>query len=276
LLIRRGQTTQAQSLNLKPTQQICTVAVWLALIPPVVALALRQPLWLIPSGLLVLAVLVMNFSLYRFFRRARGTAFAIGVVPMHLVYYILNGISVMIAVVLHHTIGDPQPPASIQAFVERGVIQWPPVPRPTAVAADDRGAGDREPPASDGGAVSPTRPERNETISDRLQLAFRPLDKRAFGVAIGLAAGLVVAAVTVVALARDGEGARILTLLNQYFRGYSVSWPGVLIGFLWAFVAGFTAGWFVAFVRNFVLAVSIFLVRTRAELFQTRDFLDHV
>jgi hypothetical protein len=276
LLIRRGQATEVQSLNLKPQQQLATAAVWLALVPPILALAFRNPRWLIVSAALIALVLVLNLPLYRFFRRSRGMLFALGVVPMHLVYYILNGISVMIAVVLHHTIGDPQPPASVQAFVERGLVQWPPIPRPAAVGASvDEEAADLA-PAFEGGAVSPTRPERKDPISDRLQLAFRPLDKRAFGVAIGLAAGLLVAAVTVVGVVRGGEGARILTLLNQYFEGYSVSGPGVAIGFLWAFVAGFVGGWFVAFVRNFVFAVSIFLVRTRAELFQTRDFLDHV
>jgi hypothetical protein len=41
-------------------------------------------------------------------------------------------------------------------------------------------------------------------------------------------------------------------------------------------VTGFVAGWFVAFVRNFVVTVSVFALRTRAELSQTSDFLDHI
>jgi hypothetical protein len=39
---------------------------------------------------------------------------------------------------------------------------------------------------------------------------------------------------------------------------------------------GFVAGWFFAFCRNLVLAFSVFLIRARAELNQTRDFLDHI
>jgi hypothetical protein len=35
-------------------------------------------------------------------------------------------------------------------------------------------------------------------------------------------------------------------------------------------------GWFLAFCRNLLLAVKLFVVRTRAELSQTRDFLDHI
>jgi hypothetical protein len=275
-LIKRGQAVQVQSLNLRLKERLCTGAVWLALAPPLGALWFRDPRWLIPSVILIGAVLIANLPLYRFFRRARGLGFAIGVVPMHLVYYILNGISVIVAVVLHHMIGDPQPPASIQAFVERGVVKWPPVPRPVT------GGAGREPNKTAGATVNPggpvtgSRPDTKDALPNRLQLAFKPLDKRALGIAIGLAAGHLVALVTVIAVIEGGEAERILGLLRQYFGGYTVSWPGVLIGFLWAFVAGFTAGWFVAFTRNFVLAISIFLVRTRAELFETRDFLDHV
>jgi hypothetical protein len=119
-------------------------------------------------------------------------------------------------------------------------------------------------------------------LPGRLALAFQPLHKRAFGIAVGLAAGLLVLVATLVVLVRGGGGAGVpetsmsLGLLRQYFYGYSVTWAGALVGFAWGFVVGFTGGWFVAFCRNLVLAVSIFLVRTRAELFQTRDFLDHI
>lgn len=106
-------------------------------------------------------------------------------------------------------------------------------------------------------------------------LAFQPLHKRAFGIAVGLAAGVSVAAATAIVLLRGDETIN-LQLLDAYFTGYTVSWPGVLVGFGWAFVVGFTAGWFVAFCRNLALAVSAFVLRARAELFQTRDFLDHI
>ncbi|MGE0555677.1 MAG: hypothetical protein AB7R55_19765 [Gemmatimonadales bacterium] len=121
-----------------------------------------------------------------------------------------------------------------------------------------------------------TTPERSRaTPPQPLGLAFLPVDKRAFGVAVGVATGLAVALATALVLVRGADGVN-LWLLRAYFAGYSVSWTGVLVGFVWAFVVGFTAGWFVAFCRNLVLAVSIFVVRTRAEIFETRDFLDHI
>jgi hypothetical protein len=114
-----------------------------------------------------------------------------------------------------------------------------------------------------------------ETLPPSTTLLFAPVDKRAFGVAIGTVAGLGVFAVTVADLLL-GIPWHGLWLLTQYFAGYGVSWKGALVGFLWAFAVGFCAGWFVAFTRNLALAISLFILRTRAELDTTRDFLDHI
>lgn len=104
---------------------------------------------------------------------------------------------------------------------------------------------------------------------------FAPIDKRAFGLAIGITSALALGLTTAVdmLLAKPWLG---LNLLGNYFAGYSVSWPGALIGAAWAFGVGFVAGWLLAFLRNLSLAISMFLVRTRAELDETSDFLDHI
>ena len=109
-----------------------------------------------------------------------------------------------------------------------------------------------------------------------LALLFAPLHKRAFGMATGLAAALVVFLVTAVHLLRSPRPDFDIELLGQYFAGYSASWAGAAVGAAWAFVAGFVAGWFFAFSRNTLIAAWLFLTRTRAELAATRDFLDHV
>lgn len=113
-------------------------------------------------------------------------------------------------------------------------------------------------------------------VARALSMAFAPLHKAAFGAAIGTAAALVVFAATIVSLLRDPGQRLPLYLLEQYFEGYRVSWAGAVIGALWAGFTGFVFGWFTAFVRNLVLAIALFVIRTRAELAQTRDFLDHV
>ncbi len=41
-----------------------------------------------------------------------------------------------------------------------------------------------------------------------------------------------------------------LSLLNQYFIGYSVTFVGSLIGFAYAFVIGFASGYLVARIYN--------------------------
>jgi hypothetical protein len=113
-------------------------------------------------------------------------------------------------------------------------------------------------------------------LPQSLALAFAPLHKRAFGVAVGLATGLTVALITVIFLARGKPEGVNLGLLQQYFWGYRASWTGVFVGLWWGFLSGFVAGWFLAFCRNAAIAISIFLIRTRSQLGNTRDFLDHI
>jgi hypothetical protein len=113
-------------------------------------------------------------------------------------------------------------------------------------------------------------------LDDALELAFAPLNKRAFGVALGSAGALLMVFLTVAVLVTDRAQQFPLGLLGQYLYGYQVTWPGVFIGAAWGFVVAFVAGWFFAFCRNAALAITAFAIRTRAELTETRDFLDHI
>jgi hypothetical protein len=103
-----------------------------------------------------------------------------------------------------------------------------------------------------------------------------PLDKRALGVAFGVAVAISVAAATVFCMVTDPEGRIPLRLLSQFFAGYSVSREGIAIGAAWGFVTGFVWGWFLAFTRNLVLAVWLVWVRVRADVEVSRDLLDHI
>lgn len=117
----------------------------------------------------------------------------------------------------------------------------------------------------------------DDALPPELALAFRPLHKRALGMAVGLASGLTLFAVTAMGILRSGHpDMPDLALLRHFFAGYEVSWRGAFIALLWGFATGFVAGWFTAFCRNLVIAASLFISRTRAELAQTRDFLDHI
>lgn len=109
-----------------------------------------------------------------------------------------------------------------------------------------------------------------------LLLAFAPVHKSAFGVAVGVVMATLVLLLTLVSIGIPAGRRPPIELLANYFRGYSVSGAGALIGAAWAGFMGFVFGWFLAFCRNLILAVSLFVIRTRAELAQTRDFLDHI
>jgi hypothetical protein len=115
-----------------------------------------------------------------------------------------------------------------------------------------------------------------EAVEAALVLAFAPVHKTALGAAVGVTLGALVLAVTLFHLLARPARAPELGLLVQYFYGYSVSWHGALVGAFWGGGVGFVAGWFLAFLRNFTAASWLFIIRTRAELQQTRDFLDHI
>lgn len=114
------------------------------------------------------------------------------------------------------------------------------------------------------------------SLDQALELAFAPLNKRAFGTALGSAGAALMILVTAAVLLTDRAQEFPLGLLGQYLYGYTVSWPGVLVGAGWGFIVAFVAGWFFAFCRNAALAITAFAIRTRAELTETRDFLDHI
>jgi hypothetical protein len=119
-------------------------------------------------------------------------------------------------------------------------------------------------------------PREAESLPQDVVLAFAPLHKRAFGMALGTAFGALVFLATVSTVLRPGGETWPLGLLSQYFTGYTVSWPGAFVGFAWAWFVGFVAGWFAAFCRNFAVAVQLSLGRAKEELRATRDFLDHI
>ena len=76
------------------------------------------------------------------------------------------------------------------------------------------------------------------------------------GVVFGLVFGVGLFAMTAILLIENGPntGAH-LRLLGNYFIGYSVTWNGAFIGFLWAFAIGAFIGWLIGIIYNRIVMI---------------------
>ena len=117
---------------------------------------------------------------------------------------------------------------------------------------------------------------RDERLPTDLAVICSPVHKRALGLAVGFTAGALIVLVTAFHVVARPIGGPDLTLLAEYFYGYDVSLKGAAIGGCWAFLSGFIAGWFLAFVRNLSVAISLRYLTAEAELANVHSFLDHI
>lgn len=114
-------------------------------------------------------------------------------------------------------------------------------------------------------------------LPSAILLAFAPLHRVAMGVAVGTVLGALIFLLTVFLVIKGGYPiGPNLALLGQFFIGFTVSLPGAVIGLLWGFGTGFVLGWGFAVLRNFVVWTWLTLIRSRAEMDQYGDFLDHM
>jgi glycosyltransferase involved in cell wall biosynthesis len=128
LLAHRGAVLTSGTLNLKWTEKVNTILVWLAVLGVLASAWTRSGALLAAALLLLVPVVLLNLPLHRFFYHQRGLLFSIGVIPMHLMYYVLNGVSVGFGILLNETFGAPMPDPTVDAYSEVGLQRWPPVP----------------------------------------------------------------------------------------------------------------------------------------------------
>jgi glycosyltransferase involved in cell wall biosynthesis len=139
LLLHRKAFAVSGRLNLRVTEKLCTVLVWLGFVFGIVAVWRRSWLWAMLAVAAPAIAMMVNAPLLAFFARTRGVLFALGVIPVQLLYYVLTGISFGVGLVLKEVVGAPIVDPTTEAYAEMGVTRWPPVPsraRPSSWTSD--------------------------------------------------------------------------------------------------------------------------------------------
>lgn len=110
-----------------------------------------------------------------------------------------------------------------------------------------------------------------------LLLAFAPLHRLALGVATGVVMGGAIFLSTFCLLLKGGYPVGPnLSLLGQFMYGYTVTFSGAFVGLAWGFGVGFFLGWGFAVAHNVAIWLWLVVIRSRAEMDQYGDFLDHM
>lgn len=98
-----------------------------------------------------------------------------------------------------------------------------------------------------------TRPGATDTEWDLLHREIARMRASIMALVFGLTGGTIVFLATIWLLVRGGDvvGPH-LGLLANYFPGYSVTWPGALLGFIYGALSGALLGGSGAWIYNFV------------------------
>ena len=119
----------------------------------------------------------------------------------------------------------------------------------------------------EGASSSPIANPREAVSSGErgmMEQAFGRLDPVALGAGVGIVSGVALALMTAVLLLRGGHNVgEHLARLGYFLPGYTVSWPGVGVGFIDALVVGFGVGALLAALWNFYHRLFIAVVVAR-------------
>ena len=123
--------------------------------------------------------------------------------------------------------------------------------------------------------MNPQTVDRRSDPDALILAAFARLHQTALGIAIGLVSGSLLWIATLWLVLKGGPvvGPN-LTLLSQYFPGYTVSMSGAFVGFLYGCVVGFLIGWGIALFWNLSLRLYLLQVRREAELEEASRLMD--
>ena len=107
--------------------------------------------------------------------------------------------------------------------------------------------------------------------------AFPKLDPLALGMSLGTVLGVGLMLATFFVLLRGGDvSGQTLTLLNQFYPGYTVTAVGGLVGLMYAFITGFVLGSGYAFLRNAMTALYLVSLHRSAQQSAMQQFFEHI
>ncbi len=120
-------------------------------------------------------------------------------------------------------------------------------------------------------------PQSGNGVEQTIISVFASIDKLALALSVGAVSGAAIFIATIVLILKGGSvvGPN-LSLLNQYFIGYSVSVEGAFIGLGYSFLWGFIFGWLFAYLKNLLTGFYVYRVKKSAELSSFRDFIDYI
>jgi GT2 family glycosyltransferase len=128
LLLKEGPSAGGGTLNLRKIEKLCTALVGVAGLALLAASVLQVAWPLLAAVAALAAVVFFQRRFYGYLRRQRGVTFALQAIPIHVLCYVVNGLSVFSGWLLHKLFGEPVPPADVSAQAEVGIKTWPPGP----------------------------------------------------------------------------------------------------------------------------------------------------
>lgn len=101
LHLQQGRTGRPGTLNLRPAEKVYTLLTGLAICATVTAAIRWEAAWLLAALGCLIVVLIGNASMLRWYARERGFWFAVRVVPLRLLYYVINDVAAVAGLLLH-------------------------------------------------------------------------------------------------------------------------------------------------------------------------------
>ncbi|MAT99435.1 MAG: FAD-dependent oxidoreductase [Anaerolineaceae bacterium] len=119
--------------------------------------------------------------------------------------------------------------------------------------------------------------EVTHVVDEVLEGAFPKLDPLALGMSLGTVIGVGLMLATWFLLLRGGDvTGKTLTLLGQFYPGYTVTAVGGVIGLIYGLLTGFLMGWGYAFLRNAATALYLVSLYRSARQSVMRQFFEYI